>query len=179
METNRRIRQADVAGLTVIRYPDPRLKEVCAAVDDAADPSVRELVEKMFQLMFESRGVGLAAPQVGIPVRLFIASPTFDHDDRRVYVNPRILSAEGNQLGDEGCLSFPNVACKIKRHNVVTVEATDLSGRRFEETGEELAARIFEHETDHLDGVLLVDRMGSVARLANRRVLKELEEQFA
>jgi len=177
MRTNERIKQLDLSELTIIHYPDPRLQEVCDPVE-TFDASLRAFVERMFELMFTRRGVGLAAPQVGVAVRLFVASPTSQEDDRRVYVNPRIIAAEGRQDSDEGCLSFPDISCRIKRHNVVTIQAFDVKGNRFEETGEELAARIFEHETDHLDGILLSDRMGSVAKLANRRALKELEQRF-
>jgi peptide deformylase len=123
--------------------------------------------------------VGLAGPQVGVTVRIFVASPTFEESDRRVYVNPHIVALDGTQVGDEGCLSFPGVSCKIKRANAATIRALGLDGEEFEETGEELTARIFQHECDHLDGRLLVDRMGSVAKLANRRTLKELEDKFA
>ena len=80
---------------------------------------------------------------------------------------------------EEGCLSFPGITCRIKRHNIVTVQALDLEGEIFEETGEGLVARIFQHEIDHLDGRLLVDRMSSVAKLSNRKALKELQQQFA
>jgi peptide deformylase len=175
---NEKIMQVDLSRLLVIHYPDPRLKELCTPLE-AVDDSVRALIDRMFELMSAGRGVGLAAPQVGVTVRLFIASPTFQQDDRRVYVNPEIVAAEGVQDGDEGCLSFPGISCKIKRRKRVTIRALDRDGRQFEEVGEDLPARIFQHESDHLDGRLLVDRMGSVARLANRRMLKELEEQFA
>jgi len=175
---NEKIRQVNVDRLTVIHYPDPRLREVCTPVD-VVDDSVRALVDRMFELMFEFRGVGLAAPQVGVTVRLFIASPTFQPDDRRVYINPEIIAAEGAQDGEEGCLSFPGISCKIKRSKAATIRALDRAGKAFEEPGTDLAARIFQHESDHLDGRLLVDRMGSVARLANRRALREMEESFS
>lgn len=170
--------QADLAALSVILYPDERLREVCTPVEEV-DDSVRALVERMSELMFAARGVGLAAPQVGAVVRLFIASPTFRPEDRRVYINPRIVSIDGRQDGDEGCLSFPGISCKIKRGKTATIRALNLAGQEFEETGEDLAARIFQHECDHLDGRLLVDRMGSVARLANRRALSDLRQRAA
>lgn len=178
MATDEKTRGVGPAAPAILRYPDPRLQEVCRPVVEV-DESVRELVARMFELMFEARGVGLAAPQVGVAVRLFVASPTCEPDDRRVYINPRIVAAEGMQEEEEGCLSFPGVACRVKRHQKVTIEATDLDGSRFQETGEGLLARIFEHESDHLDGRLLVDRMGTVARMANRKALKEMEEDFA
>jgi peptide deformylase len=178
MSGNEIVREADIAALRVITYPDPRLREACAAVDEE-DDRVRRLAEKMFDLMFASRGVGLAAPQVGLAVRLFVASPSFEAEDRRVYVNPRIVAADGRQEEEEGCLSFPGVACKIKRFQTVTIEAVGLDGEPFAETLDGLASRIVQHEGDHLDGRLIVDRMGAVAKLANRRALRQLEEAFA
>lgn len=175
---NEKLRNVDIPSLRIIRYPDPRLREVCTPVTGIDEP-LRRLVDRMFELMFEARGVGLAAPQVGVTIRLFVACPTGDETDRRVYVNPRITALEGSQEGEEGCLSFPGIFSKIKRADVATVEAVDLDGQGFEETGEGLLARAFQHETEHLDGRLLVDRMGSVSKLANRRALKELEEKFA
>lgn len=164
--------------MRVLKYPDPRLRE--AGVELArVDAAVRALTERMFELMFQHKGVGLAAQQVGVPARLFVASPSFHEDDRRVYVNPRLISMEGSQETEEGCLSFPNISCRIKRYNFATIRAMNLDGTVFEESGEELLARIFQHEMDHVDGRLLVDRMGSVAKLSNRRALKDLEEALA
>ncbi len=177
MDVNEIIQRTDLAGLTILKYPDPRLKQPGVAIP-RIDAPVRALVERMFELMFEARGVGLAATQVGVPARLFVASPSFLEDDRRVYVNPQLVSVEGSQETEEGCLSFPGISTRIKRYNFATIRATNLDGAAFEESGEELLARIFQHEMDHVDGRLLVDRMGSVAKLAHRRTLKDLEEQF-
>jgi len=171
-------RRADLSSLKILRYPDPRLSEVCVPLEEV-DDSVGALAEKMFELMSAAGGVGLAAPQVGVPVRMFIASPTADPNDRRVYVNPEIISVDGSQDGEEGCLSFPGISCRIKRYNVAVLRAKGLNGQVFEETAEGLTARIFQHECDHLDGRLLVDRMGTVARLTHRRALQDLQEQFA
>lgn len=178
MTSSEKIHAADLASLKVIRYPDPRLREACTPIEQA-DEATAVLVERMFELMFASHGVGLAAPQVGVTVRMFIASPSFESDDRYVYINPRIISAEGSQLGEEGCLSFPEIFCKIKRSDRIVVEAIGLDGKAFRQTAEQLLARIIQHECDHLDGRLLVDRMGSVAKLGNRKALAALEEQFA
>jgi len=177
MDSAEKIIQVQVPELKIVRYPDPRLREMCSEVEGVSD-KLRQIVERMFELMFAARGVGLAAPQIGTTVRLFVASPSFEDDDRRVYINPRITTVEGSQDGDEGCLSFPGISSRVKRYNFATIQAMDLDGNIFEETGEELTARIFQHELDHLNGTLLVDRMGSVAKLANRRALKELEEEF-
>ena len=178
MATDEKIGHVDLGSLEVLVYPDPRLREVCTPVA-AVDDSVRALAKRMLELMFARRGVGLAGPQVGVTVRLFVASPEFALDDCRVFINPRIVSATGAQEGDEGCLSFPDISCKIKRSGQVTLEALDLEGHPFTEEADDLAARIYQHEIDHLDGRLLVDRMGSVARLANRRALKDLERRYS
>ncbi|MBS3822146.1 MAG: peptide deformylase, partial [Phycisphaerae bacterium] len=134
---------------------------------------------EMTDLMFTSRGVGLAAPQVGVTVRLFMASPTFDRDDLHVYINPEIIHTSGEQDDEEGCLSFPSIYCKIRRAQSIVIRATNLDGEVFEQECDDLHARICQHELDHLDGLLLVDRMGSVARLANRKALKALQAEYA
>ncbi len=177
MDADERIRQADLAGLEIIHYPDPRLTTVAAPLGEV-NGTVTALVDRMFELMFEGNGVGLAAPQVGLAVRLFVTSPTFDPADRRVYINPQIISAEGAVESEEGCLSVPGINCKIKRSAVVTVRALGLDGETFEETADDLAARVIQHENDHLDGLTIVSRMGTVARMTNRRQLKELETEF-
>ncbi len=178
MQTDAKIKGLDLPALRVIHYPDPRLREACSPVA-RVDDDLRALVDRMFELMFASRGVGLAGPQVGVTSRLFIASPTFEPSDRRVYINPEILDTAGKQDGEEGCLSFPGIYSKVRRPNVAVIRAQGLDGQWFEETGEELLARIFLHESDHLDGRLLVDRMGSVSKMAHRKALRELEDAFA
>jgi len=178
MESSDKIRLADLATLQVVKYPDPRLKEICTPVETIDEP-LTGLVEGMWRLMLDNRGVGLAAPQVGVTVRLFAASPSFSPDDLRVYINPRIIEASGASEEEEGCLSFPQIYARIKRSAAVTVEALDLEGNTFQETCVDLHSRIIQHEIDHLDGRLLVDRMGTVSKLANRRALKELEAQFS
>jgi peptide deformylase len=178
MAARAKIRAADIAALEIIHYPDPKLRQKSVPVAKV-DQAIRLLVDKMFELMFAAHGVGLAATQVGLTIRLFVASPAFEPSDRRVYVNPEIVSTEDAQEADEGCLSFPGITCKIKRPSRVTIRATDLDGNVFEETAEGLAARVLLHEIDHLDGRLLIDRMSIVAKLANRVALKDLEDQFS
>ena len=177
MESSEETRITNLTALQVVKYPDPRLKEICTSVD-TIDESLIALVEAMWRLMLDSRGVGLAAPQVGVTVRLFAASPSFSPDDLRVYINPRIVEASGSIEEEEGCLSFPQIYARVKRSAVVTVEAVNLDGETFQETCVDLHSRIIQHELDHLNGRLLVDRMGTVSKLANRRALKELETQF-
>lgn len=178
MNAREKIQSVDVETLRIIRYPDPRLKESCTPIEEV-DDSVTALTNKMARLMFASNGVGLAAAQVGVTVRLFLASPTFDENDLHVYINPKIVEKHGSINDEEGCLSFPNIFCRIKRAEKVTVEALGLDGKPFTQTVEGLHARILQHENDHLEGILLADRMGSVAKLAKRRALQSLEQQYA
>lgn len=178
MNGNERIRQTDLRELRLVKYPDPRLTETCVPVDHV-DDSVRALAERMFEIMFASKGVGLAAPQVGVTVRMLVASPSFEDADRVALINPRIVSEDGWQEMEEGCLSFPNIYCKLKRRKVITIEALDLAGRTVTAELEGFPARVVQHEMDHLDGRLLVDRMGQIAKLTNRQALKQLEAEFA
>jgi peptide deformylase len=163
--------------LKIIKYPDPRLKKISAPVENF-DQTLRELAQSMIQLMREHRGVGLAAPQVGHNIRLFVMNPTGDPADDRIYVNPQLSDADGEEEGEEGCLSIPNITARIWRSQTLKMSAQDLEGRPFEETAAGFVARIWQHETDHLNGTLILERMGPVARLAARRVLKELTEEY-
>ncbi|RPI62866.1 MAG: peptide deformylase [Planctomycetaceae bacterium] len=178
MISSEKIAQADIASLTVIKYPDPRLAEVGTPVV-VFDQKLRQLAERMFELMFATKGVGLAANQVGITVQMFVASPSYESDDRLVCVNPKIVEADGWMEDEEGCLSVPGINVSINRRAVVKLQAQDLDGNVFEITGTELLARIIQHETDHLNGMLIIDKMGSVAKLASRRTIRQLEEKYA
>lgn len=180
MNSSEKLQAVDLNSLRVIHYPDPRLKVVCTEVayEDISE-TLRNLAFRMTELMFASRGVGLAAPQVGVTIRMFISSPEFQPEDCHVYINPKILALDGSEICEEGCLSFPQIYCKVKRAKTVTVQAMNLEGEMFTETATDLAARIIQHENDHLNGMLLSDRMSTVAKLANRKTLHELEAEFA
>ena len=177
MSSAEKIATADLPALAVVHYPDPRLRQACTPIE-TVDESVRALTERMFEVMFESRGVGLAAPQVGVTVRLLVASPSFEEHDRIVLINPRVVAEDGWEDMEEGCLSFPGVYCKIKRRQTVTIESLGLDGSPMTQELEGFAARVVQHEMDHLDGRLLVDRMSQIAKLANRKTLKQLEADF-
>jgi peptide deformylase len=170
--------EIDISSLTLLKYPDPRLRQPCTRVEEF-DDRLRALVARMFSVMYEHNGVGLAAPQVGVGLCVFIANAAHEPAGERVYINPQLISNEGSQDGEEGCLSFPGIYCHIKRAAVTVIRAQDLEGNVFEERGEDLLARAFQHEYDHLQGRLLVDRMSPVARMAHRRALKSLEEAAA
>jgi peptide deformylase len=159
--------------LNVIFYPDPRLKKYSEPVT-GFDAPLAELAERMLQLMRQHRGVGLAAPQVGQNVRLFVMNATQEPQDDRIYVNPSLVDPTGEEIDEEGCLSLPGINASICRSQAVTLRAHDLQGNPIEETATGYLARIWQHEIDHLDGVLITDRMGLTARMMARRTLREL-----
>jgi len=163
--------------LRIISYPDPRLRKVSVDVK-TFDQHLRELSERMFQLMREARGVGLAAPQVGHNIRLFVTNHTGKPEDDRVYVNPVVSDAEGEETSQEGCLSLPNITVDVGRPVTARMRAKDLSGNLVEQVETGYLARIWQHELDHLNGVLIIDRMGPTAKMENRKTLKELEEKY-
>ena len=163
--------------LEIINYPDPRLREACLPVE-AFDERLGRLIERLFELMARERGVGLAAPQIGVPLRLFACNPTGEPEDRRYYVNPEPVDLEGAVEGDEGCLSIPELTVPIRRAQRCTLRAFDMAGQPVEVRGEDLEARIWQHETDHLNGVLIIDKMSPASKIASRRILKKLEEDF-
>ena len=164
MDSDEKVRQVDMAGLEIIHYPDPRLTEVSAPLAEV-DGAVTALVDRMFELMFEGNGVGLAAPQVGLTVLLFITSPTFDPADRHVYINPQIIATEGTVESEEGCLSVPDFTADVERAAEITLEGTDLDGKPILEEAEGLRAVCFQHEIDHLDGVVFTDRLSITAKM--------------
>jgi peptide deformylase len=164
--------------LKIIVYPDPRLRRMSAPVK-IFDDNLGALVRRMFELMREARGVGLAAAQVGNNIRLFISNHTQKPEDDRVYVNPVLLDAEGEETAQEGCLSLPNINVEVVRAKTVKIQAQDLSGKPIEQVETGYLARIWQHELDHLNGVLLLDRMGPTAKMENRKIVKELEDSYA
>jgi peptide deformylase len=165
--------------LKIIEYPDPRLTR--ASVDIAVfDDRLKALAARMLELMREGKGVGLAAPQVGENIRMFVANPTGEPGDDRVFVNPILTDLQtGEDQEEEGCLSLPDVRANIVRGKTMRIDAQDLEGRPFSDTQTGFAARVWQHEFDHLNGTLIVDRMGPVAKMACRKVLRELEEKWA
>jgi peptide deformylase len=163
--------------LKIIHWPDPRLKRVSKPVETFGN-SLKALAQRMFELMRESEGVGLAAPQVGLNIRLFVMNPTGEPGDARVYVNPVLSDGEGEEEGEEGCLSLPEIRTKVIRFKQMKMTARDLDGKPIEEAASGFVPRIWQHEFDHLNGTLITDRMGPVARMGARKLLKELEEKF-
>lgn len=158
-------------------YPDPVLRERSVRVE-AFDEDLARLAAEMTRLMLENRGLGLAAPQVGVLKRLVVVSPDGEPGREAVLINPEIIHSEGSERADEGCLSFPGIYVKVNRHARVVVRYQDVAGEAHEMEAEGLLARAIEHEVDHLDGWLLVDRMSQVQRMANRRRLRELTIRY-
>jgi peptide deformylase len=163
--------------LQIVRWPDPRLKKASIPVE-RFDDRLRLLVNRMLELMRQSKGVGLAAPQVGLNIRLFVMNPTGQPQDDRVYVNPLLSEGDGEEEGEEGCLSLPGIYIPVLRLKTIHMQAKDVEGNPIDQVETGYLARIWQHEVDHLNGTLLTDRMGAVAKLTNRKKLKELEEQY-
>ena len=166
----------DVEKINITHYPAEVLGRVAEPVEEI-DDNIRRLVEKMTAIMFKHKGVGLAAPQVGIPLRLFIISLDGTKENLKVYLNPTVTTS--GELGalEEGCLSVPGVSTKIGRFKKCTVTATDLEGNEFTEEADDLYARCLQHEYDHINGMTITGRMGSVAKIVHRKQLKKLEKE--
>lgn len=175
--SNIRRMDVDPAKLAIVHYPDPVLRQAAEPVP-AVDETVRAVAQRMLELMREAPGVGLAAPQVGLPWRMFVANPTGEPEDDRVFINPTLHDPGTHSAArEEGCLSLPRVFGEITRPTAIAITATDEHGESFTLTSDELPARVWQHEYDHLDGVLILDRMRPIDKMANRRILKELEAE--
>jgi peptide deformylase len=167
-----------MARLKIVTYPNEILVTVGKPVDECEfDADLKKLSDNMFETMEAAGGVGLAAPQVGISKRLFVMDvPVKDGpNERHVLINPQIARIEGEQIGDEGCLSFPGLYQVVKREMRVIVEAQDLSGKRFELDATDLAARCILHETDHCDGIVFLDRMTPLKRQFAKQKIRRLQ----
>jgi peptide deformylase len=166
----------DPEQLAIVHYPHDVLRQTAQPIGEVT-AEVQAVAAKMIELMHQAPGVGLAAPQVGLPWRMFVANPTGEPGDDRVYINPELSGASGgNAARDEGCLSLPNITVEVTRPTAIKIRATNLDGEAFEDSGDDLIARIWQHEYDHLDGVLIIDKMSPIDRMANRRAIKDLEE---
>jgi peptide deformylase len=163
--------------LKIILWPDPRLRKMSVEVEKF-DQNLRDLSVRMLELMRESRGVGLAAPQVGLNIRMFVMNATGEPGDDRVYVNPVLTEAAGEEAGEEGCLSLPQINSEILRHRTLHMEAKNVEGQPISETETGYIARIWQHEFDHLNGTLILDRMGETARMSFRKTLRDLEDRY-
>ena len=147
-----------MALLNIKKYPDPILKKKAEPLTKFG-PEEQKFFDNMIETMYAEDGVGLAAPQVGISKRILIASPTLTPGEEYVVVNPEILEAQGRVLGVEGCLSLPGISGEIPRAKIIRFRALDRNGKPLEMEARDFFARIIQHEVDHLNGILLIDRV--------------------
>jgi len=161
----------------IVKYGDPVLEQECAPVTDFT-PELAQLAEDMFETMYAAAGVGLAASQVGKSIQFTVVDVTSGEDPSRkhVLINPEIIQEEGEQTGEEGCLSIPGFAEEVKRPLRVKVRAQDLKGEWQEYEGEELLARVFCHEVDHLHGILFLQHLSFLKRDRIKRQIKKLRK---
>lgn len=163
----------------VLVYPDPRLRERARPVDEVT-PEVRRRARAMFPLMYEEQGIGLAAPQIGWGVRLFVVNVSGRPEDELVLVNPVVVEKAGGLWSfEEGCLSLPGIRGKVERERRIVLEGQDLDGAPVRVEADGLVARCLLHEYDHLDGVLFIDRLSPAKKQSIKRRLRDLELDFA
>jgi peptide deformylase len=159
----------------IVKFGDPVLERQADPVTEF-DGALKKLVEDMFESMYAAHGIGLAAPQIGIAKRLAVIDITFkeDPDAKLVLANPEIIHKEGKQSQNEGCLSIPEFREPVTRARKVTVRAQDINGQWFEKSGEDLLARAFLHETDHLNGKLYISHLSALKRDLMKRKIRKL-----
>jgi peptide deformylase len=162
--------------LEIRKFPDKVLREKATKVDNV-DEEIKTLVENMFETMYEAPGIGLAAPQVGVLKRLFVVDVTAGEDKTQqlVFINPEITEKTGEEVGEEGCLSVPGEYENVKRFALIKAKALDIKGEEFEIEAEGLLARAIQHELDHLDGKLFIDKLSSLKReMLKKRIKKKI-----
>jgi peptide deformylase len=164
--------------LKIEKYPEPVLSQPGEPVTEF-DQNLRQLVSDMFETVYAANGIGLAAPQVGISKRLTVIDLSMGKDaaQKLVLINPEIIFREGKLYEEEGCLSFPEIREKVSRAAKVRIRAQDENGKWFEMDGEELLSRCFQHEIDHLDGVLFIYRMSALKRDLTLRKIRKLQRE--
>lgn len=164
-----------MAILDIVYYGDPKLEEVSEPVREVT-PEIRKLVKDMFETMYYTNGVGLSAPQIGVNKRILVidTSGGTDRTKQVTLINPVVIDQNGEQKGQEGCLSFPGLFADVVRANNVKVRGLDLEGKQVEMDGSELLARALLHEIDHLDGILFIQRMKKADR---EQIIKKMKKQ--
>ena len=164
--------------LTIVKYPEPVLEQSGEPVTEF-NAELRKLVTDMFETTYASQGIGLAAPQVGVSKRVTVIDLSMGKDPKQklVLINPEIIVSEGRQYEEEGCLSFPDIREKIVRAAKVRIRAQDVNGKWFEMDGEELLSRAFQHEIDHLDGIVFLFRMTALKRSLNLRKIRKMQKE--
>src|SRR5262245_38607795 len=166
--------------MNIVKYPHPALRHKSKPLT-AIDRRVRLHAGQMLELMYEARGLGLAANQVALPYQMLVMNDLADplqKDHELVCINPVVIERKGSVEGEEGCLSFPKLYQKVRRAKTVKVRAYNLNGELVEIDGSDLVARVLQHEIDHLHGVLFIDKMGLIGQLASRGMLREFERDY-
>ncbi len=166
--------------MRIIKYPHPTLRHVSKPLR-RVDAELHRTVREMFDLMYESKGIGLAANQVDLPYRLFVLNLLSDpqaRDEERVFINPVLTSRKGMTEAEEGCLSLPGLYADVRRPETVKLNAYTLSGQEVSLDLDGLFARAAQHEIDHLDGILFVDRLSPTGALAVREAMEDFEREF-
>ena len=166
----------------IVKYGDPVLETEGEDVKDFGTPELRKFVDDMFESMYAAKGVGLAAPQVGVSRKITVIDISGGLKDEEgvlppekiVLINPKIIHKEGKQIGEEGCLSIPGFREQVRRAQKVTVRAQNVEGEWFERSGEDLLARAMQHEIDHLHGVLFISHISPLKRDLIKRKIKKL-----
>jgi len=162
----------------IVKYGEPVLEREADDVTEFDTPELHKFIEDMFESMYAAKGVGLAAPQIGVGKKVAVIDVSNGENpkDKLVLINPRILKIEGKQVGEEGCLSIPGFREHVRRGKRVTVRAQNVRGEWFEMTGEDLLARAFLHETDHLYGRLYITHVSALKRDLIRRKVRKLQK---
>lgn len=161
----------------IIYLPDERLRRVSKPID-VFDDALQQLIEDMFDTMYDARGVGLAAPQIGINIRLSVIDIKGDKTEQLVLINPEVIASEGLMEFNEGCLSVPGSYDKVKRAKQVTIRAQDRHGEFYERTAQGLLGECFQHEIDHLNGKLFIDLLSPLKRSMARRKLEKYKKRI-
>jgi peptide deformylase len=161
----------------IVKFGDPVLEREADTVGEFDTPELQKLLDDMFESMYAAKGVGLAAPQIGIGRKIAVIDTSNGQNEaeKLVLINPRIVHVEGKQVGEEGCLSIPGFREQVRRAKRVTIRAQDVKGEEFEKTGEDLLARAFLHETEHLLGRLYITHISALKRDLMKRKIKKLQ----
>jgi len=168
----------DIDKCRITHYPAGVLGKRAQPVEQI-DDNIHQLVEKMYEIMRQNKGIGFAAPQAGVSLRLFIISLDGSRENVKVFINPTVTPDGQLDAVEEGCLSVPGIYTKIRRYKKAKVTATDLDGNEFTEEAEGLYARALQHEYDHIEGMTIVNRMGQTAKITHRKRLRALQEAVA
>jgi peptide deformylase len=161
----------------IVKFGDPVLEREAAEVTEFDTPELHKFLDDMFESMYAAKGVGLAAPQIGVGRKIAVIDVSNGErpEDKLVLINPTIVKVDGKQEGEEGCLSIPGFREQVRRGRSVTIRAQDAKGQVFEKTGEDLLARAFLHETDHLYGKLYITHISALKRDLMKRKIKKLQ----